>query len=59
MASPPAKIYILLIVAKKSQLNLLSSALFHLKTRVSLKYFASDCLSKTFLTLTHPRPLQT
>ena len=42
----PAKTKILLILAKsttKLQLNFSRSALFHMKTRVSLKYFATDC----------------
>ena len=40
---------ILLIVAKYSQIYQLKfsrSVLFHMKTRVSLKYFKTDCLWK-------------
>ena len=39
---------ILLILAKiieKQKLNFSCSALFHMKTRVSLKYFVNDCTS--------------
>ena len=46
MPTAPAKLKRLLILAKKyqkQQLNLSHSALFHKKTRVSLKYFVTDC----------------
>ena len=46
MPIAPAKLKLLLILAKKyqkQQLNLSHSALFHKKTRVSLKYFVTDC----------------
>ena len=41
---------------EKQKLNLSRSALFHMKTRFSLKYFVNDSL---FLLLTRSRPLQT
>ena len=43
--SPPAKIKTLLILAKtldRQKLNFSPSALFHMKTRVSLNYFVND-----------------
>ena len=46
VSSLPAKMKTLLILAKtleKSKLNFSSSAIFHMKTRVSLKYFVNDC----------------
>ena len=49
-----AKMKILLILAKtleKQELNFSRSALFHMKTRVSLRYFMNDC-SYLFLFLT-------
>ena len=51
MPSLPAKMKILLIIAKnlkKQTLNFSRSALFRMKTRVSLKYFVNDCLWKPF-----------
>ena len=42
----PAKMKILLILGKtleKQKLNFSRSALFHMKTGVSLKYFVNDC----------------
>ena len=42
----PAKIIILLIPVKtleKQKLDFFRSALFHMKARVSLKYFVNDC----------------
>ena len=48
MPSPPAKMKILFILVRtleKQKLNFFHSALFHLKTRVSLKYFVNDCRS--------------
>ena len=45
MPSLPAKMKILLILAKaleKQKLNFACSALFHIKTRVNLKYFVDD-----------------
>ena len=45
MTSLPAKIEILLILIKtpeKQKLNFSRSALFRMKTRVSLKYFVND-----------------
>ena len=56
--SLPAKMKILLILAKtsqKQQLNVSRSALFHMKNRVSLKYFVSDCLWKSFF---HSNPFR-
>ena len=41
---------------ERQKLNLSRSALFHMKTRFSLKYFVNDSL---FLLLTRSRPLQT
>ena len=46
MPSAPAKMETLLIIAKGSQKqkqNFSCSALFQMKTRVSLKYFVNDC----------------
>ena len=46
MSSFPTKIKILLILAKtleKEKLNFSRSALFHMKTRVSIRYFVNDC----------------
>ena len=47
MPTLPAKMKILLILAKKFQKNLIlhfsRSVLFHAKTRVILKYFVTDC----------------
>ena len=43
MPSLPAKIKILLKTVKKQKLNVSRSALFYMKTRVSLKYFVNDC----------------
>ena len=31
----------------------------HMKTRVTLKYFVTDCFATPFFILTRPRPLQT
>ena len=46
-AGGPAKLKILLILAKtlqKQKSNFSRSALYHKKTRVSLKYLVSDCV---------------
>ena len=47
--SLPAEMKILLMLAKKTlekpKLNLSCSALFHMKSRVSLKYLVNDCRS--------------
>ena len=46
MPSLPVKMKILLILAKtleKHKLNFSRSAQFHMKTRVSLKYFMNNC----------------
>ena len=46
MSSLPAEMKVLLILAKtleKQKLKFYCSALFHMKTRVGLKYFVSDC----------------
>ena len=46
MASLPDKMQILLILAKTlatQKLNFSSIQLFHIKTRVNLKYFDNDC----------------
>ena len=46
MPSLPAKMKILLLLAKtleKQKLNFSRSALFHMETGVSLKYFVSGC----------------
>ena len=56
-----AKIKISLILPKslkKQKLIFTHSALFHMKTRVSLRNFVNDGLSKYVLLLTRPRPLQ-
>ena len=52
MPSLRAKMKILLILAKtlgKQKLNFRHSTLFHMQTRVSLKYFVNDSLWKSFL----------
>ena len=53
MSSPPDKMNILLKQLKKThekqKLNFSSSALFHMKSKVSLKYFVNNCLWKHFL----------
>ena len=49
--SPPQKMKILSILTKtpeKWKLNFFRSALFHMKTRICLKYFVYDCLWKQF-----------
>ena len=54
----PAKIKDLLIPAKtlqKWKLNFSLSALFYMKTTVSLKYFVNDCLWKHFLKSNSPQ----
>ena len=60
--SLPAKMKILLILSKKTlgkqKLNFYRRALFHMKTRVSLRYFIFVS-ENIFLFLTCPRPLQT
>ena len=46
MPSPPPKIKTLLILAKageEQKLKLSCISLFHMKTRVCLKYFVNDC----------------
>ena len=46
MPSLPTKMNVLLILAKafeKQKLNFSRGALFHMKTRVRLKYFVGDC----------------
>ena len=43
----PAKMKVLSILAKsleKQEVNFSRSTLFHMKTRVDLKYFVNDCL---------------
>ena len=50
MPSLPAKMKILLLLAKaieKQTLNSSRSGLFHMKTRVSLKYLVNDCIDIT------------
>ena len=50
MPSLPAKMKILLLLAKaieKQKLNSSRSGLFHMKTRVSLKYLVNDCIDIT------------
>ena len=50
--SPPPKIKNLSVLAKisrKTEIELCHSALFHLKTRVCLKFFVNHCLWKQFL----------
>ena len=50
MPSLPAKMKILLLLAKaieKQKLNSSCSGLFHMKTRVSLKYLVNDCIDIT------------
>ena len=45
----PAKMKVLSILAKsleKQEVNFSRSTLFHMKTRVGLKYFVNDCLWK-------------
>ena len=49
MPSRPAEMEVLLTLAKnfwKTEIKLSRSALFHMKTRVSVKYFVNDCLWK-------------
>ena len=58
MPSPPAKMKVLLILAKtfeKQKLNFTHSALFHMKTRVVLKYFVNDCLCKHLFDFNSPQ----
>ena len=58
MLSPSPKPKILPLVAKspeKQKLNFSCNALFHMKTRVCLKYFANDVLWKQCLTSKRPR----
>ena len=43
MPSLPGKMFIVAKALEKQKLNFSRSALFRLKTRVSLKYFVSDC----------------
>ena len=43
MPSLPAKLKILLVLAKKKEINFSGSAQFDRKTRISLKYFVNDC----------------
>ena len=53
---------VLLVLAEaleKQKLKFSCCVLFSMKTKVSLKYFVSDCLWKLFLILTRPRLLQT
>ena len=53
----PAKMKILLILLKtleKEKLNFSRSALFHMKTRVSLIYSVNDCLWKHFFARNSP-----
>ena len=48
MPSSPAKMKVLLILAetsRKTEMKLSRSALFHMETRVSLRYFVSYCRS--------------
>ena len=52
---PSAEKYILLILVK----TMTFSALFRMKTRVSHRYFVTECLPKVFLILTCRRTLQT
>ena len=66
MPSLPAKMKILLILEEmkcleKQKLMISNCALFHMKTRVSLKYFVSYWLLslETFFILTCPRLFQT
>ena len=52
------KMKILLVLAKiswKQKLNFSRSALFNMKTRVSLRYFVNDCLWKHFLSSNSPQ----
>ena len=44
---------------EKSKLNFSRSALFHVKTRVFLKYFVNNCHCKLFLLISRTRSLQT
>ena len=44
---------------ERQKLKFSCCVLFHMKTRVSLKYFVSYCLWKLFLILNRPRLLQT
>ena len=49
---------VLPILAKnfeKQKLNFSRSALFHMKTRVNLKYFVNDCVRKQFFAPTFPQ----
>ena len=46
MPSLPGKMFIVAKTLEKQKLNFSRSALFRLKTKVSLKYFVSDCPRK-------------
>ena len=39
----------ILLILEKQKLKFFCSALFHMKTRVSVKYFVNDCPSKHFI----------
>ena len=54
MLIPPPKMKILSVLAKKTELELCHSALFHMKTRVFLKFFMNHCLWKQFLDSNSP-----